>query len=273
MPSRNVFGLPVLAILVSACTVTAAVAQTRDVAGNRDYPGIGRFTGGDHHRICGEGFRRGADAGGEPSRTASPPTRGGSRAASSASPTAPIPAPRSWKCPEISRRSLPKPASRPCCACDADACGAIPFTESVDTLPIPQMWVDGFNYRYYAGRKTEGGRETYASVVVSQNNRGHLRAGHRRRARRDPEQDGRRCRHGEGLRRDRPHRALRHLFRHRQGRAASRKAARHWSRSQSCSPASRSSTSSSSATPTAGVPMSTISISRSVAPKPSRPSS
>jgi len=32
------------------------------------------------------------------------------------------------------------------------------------------MWVDGFNYRYYAGRKTEGGRETYASVVVSQNN-------------------------------------------------------------------------------------------------------
>jgi OmpA-OmpF porin, OOP family len=40
----------------------------------------------------------------------------------------------------------------------------------VDTLPIPQMWVDGFNYRYYAGRKTEGGRETYASVLVSKSN-------------------------------------------------------------------------------------------------------
>ena len=33
------------------------------------------------------------------------------------------------------------------------------------------MWVDGFNYHYYAGRKSEGGRETYASVVVSENNR------------------------------------------------------------------------------------------------------
>lgn len=32
------------------------------------------------------------------------------------------------------------------------------------------MWVDGFNYRYFAGRKAEGGRETFASVIVSQNN-------------------------------------------------------------------------------------------------------
>ena len=33
------------------------------------------------------------------------------------------------------------------------------------------MWMDGFNYHYYAGRRIEGGRETYASVVVSENNR------------------------------------------------------------------------------------------------------
>jgi OmpA-OmpF porin, OOP family len=32
------------------------------------------------------------------------------------------------------------------------------------------MWIDGFNYRYYAGRKAEGGRETYATVLVSKNN-------------------------------------------------------------------------------------------------------
>jgi outer membrane protein OmpA-like peptidoglycan-associated protein len=32
------------------------------------------------------------------------------------------------------------------------------------------MWVDGFDYRYYAGRKQEGGRETYAAVLVSRNN-------------------------------------------------------------------------------------------------------
>lgn len=32
------------------------------------------------------------------------------------------------------------------------------------------MWVDGFDYRYYAGRKIENGRETYVSVLVSKNN-------------------------------------------------------------------------------------------------------
>lgn len=32
------------------------------------------------------------------------------------------------------------------------------------------MWIDGFNFRYYAGRKAEGARETYATVVVSKNN-------------------------------------------------------------------------------------------------------
>ena len=55
-------------------------------------------------------------------------------------------------------------------ACDTDACGGIPFTEAVDALPIPQMWIDGFSYRYYAGRKAEGGRETYAAVLVSKSN-------------------------------------------------------------------------------------------------------
>jgi len=56
-------------------------------------------------------------------------------------------------------------------ACDTDACGGIPFTEAVDTLPVPQMWVDGFNYHYFAGRRADGGRETYASVLVSENNK------------------------------------------------------------------------------------------------------
>jgi outer membrane protein OmpA-like peptidoglycan-associated protein len=55
-------------------------------------------------------------------------------------------------------------------ACDTDECGGIPFTEAIDALPVPQMWLDGFNYRYYAGRKTEAGREIWASVAVSKNN-------------------------------------------------------------------------------------------------------
>ena len=32
------------------------------------------------------------------------------------------------------------------------------------------MWIDGFDYRYYAGRKAEDGRETYVGVLVSKNN-------------------------------------------------------------------------------------------------------
>jgi outer membrane protein OmpA-like peptidoglycan-associated protein len=55
-------------------------------------------------------------------------------------------------------------------SCDADTCGGIPFAEGVDALPIPMMWVDGFNYRYYAGRKAQDGRETYVTVLVSMNN-------------------------------------------------------------------------------------------------------
>ena len=32
------------------------------------------------------------------------------------------------------------------------------------------MWVDGFDYRYHAGRKSEGGRDIYAAILVSRNN-------------------------------------------------------------------------------------------------------
>ena len=108
-------------------------------------------------------------------------------------------------------------------ACETDACGGIPFVEAIDALPIPQMWVDGFNYQYFAGRKTEGGRETYASILVSENNKeiyaqltiAELRAIEDKMV--DAAVDG------KGSARDRPHRALRHLLRHRQGRGEARK--------------------------------------------------
>ena len=74
---------------------------------------------------------------------------------------------------EVSRNfetQLAKAGFETLVACDSDACGGIPFTEAIDALPIPQMWIDGFNYRYYASRKGESGRETYATVLVSKNN-------------------------------------------------------------------------------------------------------
>src|SRR6476469_2395200 len=129
---------PVLLLLaMSLGTMTNAVAQTRDVAGARDYPGIGRF--------------------------------GGSRITRSAYRTNPGPS-----ILEVSRNfetQLAKAGFETLLACDTDACGGIPFSEAIDALPIPQMWVDGFNYRYFAGRRVDGGRETYASLIVSENNR------------------------------------------------------------------------------------------------------
>ena len=46
MPApRNIPGSLVLAALLCLLADTTATAQTRDVAGSRDYPGIGRFAG------------------------------------------------------------------------------------------------------------------------------------------------------------------------------------------------------------------------------------
>ena len=63
---------------------------------------------------------------------------------------------------EVSRNfetQLAKAGFETLLACDDDACGGIPFTEAIDALPIPQMWIDGFNYRYFAGaRRTAGAR-------------------------------------------------------------------------------------------------------------------
>jgi outer membrane protein OmpA-like peptidoglycan-associated protein len=170
MPApRNIPGSLVLAALLCLLTITTATAQTRDVAGSRDYPGIGRFAGSvitgyvvkdfDAARMQAAAFRDG-----QPTDA----RRLEGRIFRIAYRTNPGPS-----ILEVSRNfetQLAKAGFETLLACDTEACGAIPFTESVDALPIPQMWVDGFNYRYFAGRKSEGGRETYASVIVSQNN-------------------------------------------------------------------------------------------------------
>ena len=169
MPLRTIFRLLILIALVPLAA-TNAHAQARDVAGSRDYPGIGRFGGSiitgyqvkdfDAARIQVAPFRDGkpTDA-----------RRLEGRIIRIAYRTNPGPS-----ILEVSRNfetQLAKAGFETLLACDTDACGAIPFTEAVDALPIPQMWIDGFNYRYFAGRKVEGGRETYASVLVSENNR------------------------------------------------------------------------------------------------------
>ena len=166
---RQKLALLVLIPLLFVTGATAAHAQARDVAGARDFPGIGRFGGSvitgyvvkdfDAARMQAAAFKDGQPA--DARRLEGRITRIAYR-------TRPGPS-----ILEVSRNfetQLAKAGFATLLACDTDACGAIPFTEAIDALPVPQMWVDGFNYHYYAGRKQDSGREIYASVLVSQNN-------------------------------------------------------------------------------------------------------
>jgi outer membrane protein OmpA-like peptidoglycan-associated protein len=158
-----------LAFMSLVAPSTPALAQRGDVAGSRDFPGIGRFAGSvitgyqvkdfDAARLQAAPFKDG-----KASDARSPEGRV-TRIAYRTNPGPSI--------LEVSRNfesQLAKAGFETLIACDADPCGGIPFVESVDALPIPQMWIDGFDYRYYAGRKVEGGRETFAAVLVSKNN-------------------------------------------------------------------------------------------------------
>ncbi|WKA29767.1 OmpA family protein [Bradyrhizobium roseum] len=162
---------PILLLLAfSLGAMTSAAAQTRDVVGAKDYPGIGRFGGSvitgyqvkdfDAARVQAAVFRDGQPT--DARRLEGRITRIAYR-------TNPGPS-----ILEVSRNfetQLAKAGFETLLACDTDACGGIPFSEGIDALPIPQMWVDGFNYRYFSGRKAEGGRETFVGLTVSENNR------------------------------------------------------------------------------------------------------
>ena len=155
-----------------ACIVIAiqpADAQQRDVAGSRDYPGIGRFGGSvitgyqtkdfDAARMQAAAFANG---------NAVKPLRLEGRVTRVAYRTGPGPS-----ILEVSRNfenQLKGAGFETLLACDTDQCGGIPFSEQIDVLPVPQMWIDGFNFRYFAAHKKSDGADIYASVVTSKNN-------------------------------------------------------------------------------------------------------
>jgi OOP family OmpA-OmpF porin len=161
-----VFGL---FLAFSFFEISDVLAQRGDVAGSRDYRGIGRFAGSvitgyqvkdfDAARLQAKPFKDGKPT--DERRLEGHVTRIAYRTNQRPSIL------------EVSRNfesQLAKAGFETLIACDSDGCGGIPFVEAIDALPIPQMWIDGFNYRYYAGRKAESGRETYAAVLVSKNN-------------------------------------------------------------------------------------------------------
>jgi outer membrane protein OmpA-like peptidoglycan-associated protein len=148
---------------------TTTFAQTRDVPGARDYPGIGRFGGNvitgyqakdfDAAKFQAAAFKDGKPVDGRKLE---------GRITRIAYRTNPGPS-----IIEVSRNfenQLAKAGFETLVACDTDDCGGIPFSEQIDALNVPEMWIDGFNFRYYAGHKKDGNADIYASVVTSKNN-------------------------------------------------------------------------------------------------------
>ncbi len=141
-----------LAMATALAMASLGYAEDGDVAGSRDYPGIGRFAGSvitgydakdfDATRLQTAPFKDGQPTGelkpeGKVTRIAYRTGAGPSIL-------------------EVSRNfetQLQSAGFETLLACNVDDCGGIPFSEALDILPIPQMWVDGFNYRYYAGQE------------------------------------------------------------------------------------------------------------------------
>jgi outer membrane protein OmpA-like peptidoglycan-associated protein len=169
MLRRPAFAATFSALILACLSLASLDAAAGDMAGAKDFPGIGRFKGSTITGYDTKDF--------DAARMQAAPFKEGQ----------PIDARRlegrivriAYRTPagpsilEVSRNfetQLEKADFEKLLSCDTDACGGIPFTEAVDVLPIPQMWVDGFNFHYYAGHKKDGDRETYASVLVSMNN-------------------------------------------------------------------------------------------------------
>ncbi len=156
------------AALMFAGTLAAA-AQSGDVKGAKDYPGIGRFRDSvitgykakdfDATRVEAAPFKGGKPA--DQRRLEGRVTRIAYRTGAGPSIL------------EVSRNfenQLGKAGFETLLACDTKECGGLAFSRALDTLPLPQMIVDGFNFRYYAGHKKDGASDVYASVLTSKSN-------------------------------------------------------------------------------------------------------
>jgi outer membrane protein OmpA-like peptidoglycan-associated protein len=156
-------------VLIMALGELAASAATGDLPGSKDYPGIGRFagsiiTGYDAKDFDAVRLQAAPFADGKPTDARQVEGR-----AIRIAYRVPGPGPSIVEVARNFETQLAKAGFEQLVACDTDACGGIPFTENIDVLPIPSMWIDGFDYHYYAARKAAEGGETYATVLVSKN--------------------------------------------------------------------------------------------------------
>lgn len=161
-----------IAAALTLAGITAATAASGDVHGAKDYPGIGRFKGSvitgyvvknfDATRLEAGPFKHGKPT--DQRHLEGHITRIAYRTGAGPSIL------------EVSRNfenQLKSAGFDTLLKCDTKECGGLDFARALDRLPIPQMSVDGFNFRYYAGHKKKNGQDIYATVVTSKNN-GHI---------------------------------------------------------------------------------------------------
>jgi outer membrane protein OmpA-like peptidoglycan-associated protein len=158
-------------IALSFLVLAAAPAGAADVEGAADYPGIGRFVGSiatgyevrdfDAEVVQAKAFKQGKpvdarELQGKVTRIA-------------------YSAPDGASLLEVFsnyRNKVTASGFEVQLVCETDVCGAMDFAAVVKVLPIPQMWFDGFNYRYLSARRkaSASGSEAWVVVVTSQNN-------------------------------------------------------------------------------------------------------
>lgn len=165
---------PLRALIAAAFAATlaaAAFATEGDVDGAADYPGLGRFggsvaTGFDVKDFDAATVQAAAFKSGQPQDT----RRLEGRVTRIAYRTAPGPS-----ILEVARNfenQAKEGGFETLLSCETDACGGLDFANTLDVLPIPQMWVDGFKYRYFAAHRPAGDKEpeAYMALTVSENN-------------------------------------------------------------------------------------------------------
>ena len=162
--------IPLLvSVMLPALAALAGVAQAAngDIRGARDYPGIARFAGSvitgydakdfDATRLQTAPFENGNATG---------DMRPEGRVTRIAYRTDPGPSIREVY--SAFEAQLADAGYETVFTCDADACGRVHFSQGLDVLFVPFMWVDGLNYLYLVGRKSGAdGAETWATVLVS----------------------------------------------------------------------------------------------------------
>ncbi len=154
-------------MLATLAGASQAPAADGDLPGASDYPGIERFTGSiitgydardfDATRLQTAPFQNGNATGDK---------RPEGRVTRIAYRTRPGPS-----IPEVAQSfetELAEAGYETVFTCNAEDCGGTFFSQAVDALFVPQMWVNGVNYRYVVGRKEgDDGAETWATVLVS----------------------------------------------------------------------------------------------------------